>query len=86
MKGLASYWVVACLLALVLGLLMIGGWYVLGLLHYRSRSRVCPHPPHRVRHIHGDERNYGYVQQCMECGKLFKDWIGGSHDATRCWC
>lgn len=31
-------------------------------------QRRCPHPPHRARPIHGDERLYGYRAQCLECG------------------
>lgn len=34
------------------------------------RQRSCPHPEHRQRRISGDERNYGYRSQCMECGLL----------------
>lgn len=49
-----------------------------------GRQAACPHPGHRLRHIHGDERNYGYVAQCMECGRLYRDWPGGDHDATQC--
>lgn len=38
---------------------------------YNPRDqRACPHPPHRVRNIHGDEINHtGAVAQCRECGK-----------------
>lgn len=53
-------------------------------LRLLRRERACPHPVHRLRHIHGDERLYGYVAQCMECSHLFRDWPGGSHDATEC--
>jgi hypothetical protein len=35
---------------------------------------TCPHPEHRERRISGDERNYGFVRQCMECGYLQRDW------------
>jgi len=48
----------------------------------------CPHPDHRIRHIHGLERIERLddaVAQCMECRAYFDDWPGGDHDATRCW-
>lgn len=31
-------------------------------------QRRCPHPDHRIRSIHGDERNRGYRWQCRDCG------------------
>lgn len=51
----------------------------------RRDATTCPHPEHRIRHIHGDERGHGHVAQCMECRHLYRDWPGGEHDATRCW-
>jgi hypothetical protein len=46
--------------------------------------RSCPHPLHRARHVHGDERNHGYVAFCGDCGRLSRAWPGGDHDATPC--
>lgn len=38
-------------------------------------GRHCPHPPHRLRRIYGDERlayNFKYWARCRECGKALE--------------
>jgi len=52
-------------------LLPVQWCYALGMWSKREQRR-CLHPPHRRRIIGGDERNYGYRQQCMDCGLLYK--------------
>jgi len=45
--------------------------HALGMWSNREQ-RECLHPLHRRRIIGGDERNYGFRQQCMDCGLLGK--------------
>lgn len=49
----------------------------LGMWSARTQ-RLCPHPEHRERLIGGDERMYGFLRQCMECGLLRKDRRDGT--------
>lgn len=69
----------------VAALSTVAAWLHAALVPARWRAQPCPHPDHRIRHIHGDERNYGYVAECMECYRRFRDWPGGHHGATRCY-